>query len=75
MFHTRFLCCCACSTLLGIEISSYLVETRSNQTTIGYNICFSESYIIHAHCMDALILSNFLIGLSIFLYVLSGIKF
>ena len=56
--------------LLGIDTFSYLREKRSNQT-INFQKD-SYSYTIDAHWV---ILPNFLIGLSIFLYVLSAIEF
>ena len=62
--------------LLGIETSSYFLEKRLNQTTKFNEYAFqkdSYSYtIIDAHWV---ILPKFLIGLSMFLYVLSGIEF
>ena len=74
----KFLCSififfAAVVVLLGIETSSYLLEKGSNQTTNGYAFQKdSYGYIIDAHWV---ILPNFLIGLSMFLYVLSGIEF
>ncbi len=59
--------------LLGLETSFYLLEKRSNQTTYGYaSQKEPHNYITDAHWV---ILPNFLIGLSMFLYVFSGIEF
>jgi peptide/histidine transporter 3/4 len=56
--------------LLGLETSSYLLEKRLNRTTYGY--AFQKESYIDVHWV---ILPNFLNGLSIFLYILSGIEF
>ena len=71
----KFLCSififsAAVLVLLGIETSSYLLKKRSNQTTDGY--AFQKESYIDVHWV---ILPNFLIGLSMFLYILSGIEF
>ena len=71
--YSMFIFFAAVLVLLGIETSSYLLEKRSNQTTNGYAFQkTSYSRTIDAHWV---ILPNFLIGLSMFLYVLSGIEF
>ena len=66
-----FILIAAVLLLLGLETASYLLEKRLNWTTSGYYAFQKESYI-DVHWV---ILPNFLIGLSMFLYILSGIEF
>ena len=61
--------------LLGIETSSYLLEKRSNQTISRCNLQTDPSHSASYIDVHWVILANFLNGLSMFLFILSGIEF